>query len=114
VTLLYLLQVKSLISIKHSLLGLYKATGNTTLTDSQSKANQFCEDNSKNTTKTNYITSLKNKGILITSYESLSSIVVMCFFGFIRSILEINPLFHKPLDLESGKFSRCLFRTLGP
>lgn len=51
---------------------------------------------------------------MVSSFEAISSAFVMVFFGLYRSILEINPLFHKPLDLESGKLKRCLFRSVGP
>jgi len=61
-----------------------------------------------------YIDSYKQKGTMVSCFELFSSLCVMLVFGLYRSIIEINPIFHKPLDLESGKVTKILFRNLGP
>merc|ERR1712151_1478430 len=83
---------------------------NLNLTSAQQKAKTDCEKkNEKWKDKKEYLSNYKSAGILLNSFEVGCAITVIFGFGFLRSISEINPIFHKPLDLEQGKAMKFIF-----
>lgn len=57
---------------------------------------------------------LKNNAIMINSYELFSSLCVIVIFGLVKAYLEINPLFHFPVDPEARKLNNFIFTRIGP
>jgi hypothetical protein len=87
----------------------------TLLSESQNIVFKECQEINKTQTKLIvFHEDYKSKGILLSAFEVSCSLLVIIGFGFLRSISDLNPLFHKPLDLEQGKFMRFIFRSAGP